>query len=55
VTLTVDPIDFKTALPVTHDVYNLSYNFEHGMVFGFRVNGGHATDGQTNRVTDGRV
>jgi len=55
VTLTFDPIDFKTALPVTHDVYNLSYNFEHGMVFGFRVNGGHATDGQTNRVTDGRV
>jgi len=39
---------FKIALPVTSDVENLSSKSENCMVFYFRVNVGHGTDGWTD-------
>jgi len=38
----------KIVLPVTSDVGNLFSEFERCVIFRFRVNGGHGTDGQTD-------
>ena len=40
------PFDLKTVLSVTPDMDNLFSKFKRFMIFRFRVNGGHVTDGR---------